>query len=143
MPREMRGSGGTEGGLGMFLFGIALCVAALYFFLDSVQVTTGGVGWVGGALRRSMGGGGSTTSMGLIFVPFFLGVVLLFYNSKMMVGWVLMIIGLAIIIVEILSRIVFRMNMKTTHLLLLFIMMAAGLGMILKSFKDTNRLIGD
>lgn len=130
----MRGSGGSDGGCFTFLLGLALCLGGAYLFLDSVHVRTGNMGVLAGLGNRH-GGLGMTTSMGLIFVPFFLGVIMMFYNSKMKSGWVLTGLGVVIIIVEIVSRIRFNMSMKTTHLLLLFLMMAGGLGLMLKSFR--------
>tara|TARA_B100000949_G_C14158509_1_gene397999 strand:- start:315 stop:773 length:459 start_codon:yes stop_codon:yes gene_type:complete len=138
--RQMaRGAGGSEGGCGMFSIGFLLCAGGIYLFLDSVRATTAGFGWLSGGLH---GGGrmGETTSMGLIFVPFFIGVIILFYNSKLKLGWGLMFFGLVIIMVEIVSRIRFYLNMKTTHLLLLFVMIAGGLGLILRSFRDKSLL---
>jgi uncharacterized protein len=37
----MRGSGGTEGGIGLFLIGMGLAVLGAYLFFDSVLVSTG------------------------------------------------------------------------------------------------------
>ncbi len=53
----MRGSGGTEGGIGMFFAGLALAGGALWFFFDSVLVTSGGVGWITGQLSALRGQG--------------------------------------------------------------------------------------
>jgi len=140
MPqRTFRGSGGSEGGCLMFVIGFALCVGGLWLFLDSVRVHTGGVGWLSGMLcGRGRGGMGMTTSMGVLFVPFIVGVMLLFYNSALKLGWGVMGTGVIIIVVEILSRIRFCMNMKTTHLLLLFVMMGGGIGLIIRSFRDKS-----
>jgi len=128
----MRGSGGTSGGVGTYLIGFLLAALAVYFFFDSVRVTTGGYGWVSGCFR----GSGHTTSMGIIFVPFFAGVVALFYNARWTWAWVLMWCGLGIIGIEIISRIQFFMNIKTTHFILMIIMLAAGVALMLKSYKS-------
>jgi hypothetical protein len=133
--REMKGSGGTEGGLGLFFFGLCLAIAAGYFFFDSVRVGTAGYGLISGLFRGGYGSGWGTTSMGLIFVPFFIGVGALFYNAKQKWAWFLTWAGLGILVVEILSRIRFFMQMKTTHLLILIIMFAAGTALMLRSYK--------
>lgn len=139
MPqRALKGAGGSEGGCLMFLFGLSLAVLGVWLFFDSVRAETGHVGWISGAFRRRGGGMGTTTSMGVIFVPFFIGVLLLFYNSDLKIGWGLTGIGVLILAIEILSRIRFRMSMKTTHLLLLFIMIAGGLGLIIRSLRDKS-----
>lgn len=135
--------GGTEGGDGWFLgaAGFLLAAAGLYFFFDSVYVHGGGAGLISGWIG---GGGGAmgpwhTTSMGVIFVPFFLGVTWLFYDASKKPAWVLMWAGLAMVVVEILSRIRFEFSMKTTHLLLILGMTAAGVGMMIRSYREDSR----
>lgn len=132
----MRGSGGTEGGAGQFFMGFGLAVLALYFLFDSVRASTEVYGMFSGMLRRGQGGMWDTASMGFLFVPFFLGVTALFYNAKMKWAWGLMWIGVAVIVIEILSRIRFRMDVKTSFLLGIIIMFAAGCGLMLRSYRD-------
>jgi NhaP-type Na+/H+ and K+/H+ antiporter len=62
--------------------------------------------------------------------------VLLFYDAKLKWGWALFYVGLALIMIEILSRIRFQMGMPVSNLLLMLGMIAAGIGMMLRSFKD-------
>lgn len=125
--------GGTEGGTAPFLAGLGLTLTAIgvYFLLDSVQVTSAGAGvisrWLIGAT-----GGWETTSRGVIFLPLMLGVVLLFYNAKLKIGWGLLWGGLGIIAIEILSRLAFYFSMKTSHLILILAVIAAGIGLMLK-----------
>jgi len=104
----MIGSGGTKGGLRKYTIGFGLAALATYLFLDSVKVSTMGHGVVSG-LNRGLGLGGfwETTSMAIIFVPFFIGVIALFYNAKWKWAWALIYLGLIILVIEILSRIRF------------------------------------
>jgi isoprenylcysteine carboxyl methyltransferase (ICMT) family protein YpbQ len=130
--------GGTEGGGGKFALGFLLSAVSLYFFFDSVQVSTAESGWISGAMRGGGGGYGmwNTTSMGIVFLPFFIGVVALFYNGKMQWAWYVTWIGLAIIVIEILSRLRFLMAMKTSHLLIMMVTFAAGAGLMLRSYGE-------
>ena len=132
----MRGSGGTEGGLGKFAIGFCLSALATYLFFDSVKVTTGGRGLVSGLFGYGHGGSWETTSMGIIFVPFFLGVVVLFYDARLWWGWVLTYVGIGVLAIEILSRIQFWFQMKSTHLLGMIVLFAAGVGLMLRSYRD-------
>ena len=132
----MRGSGGTEGGLGKFAIGFCLSALATYLFFDSVRVVTAGHGLISGLLGYGHGGYWQTTSMGIIFVPFFLGVIILFYDARLRWGWVLTCLGIAMLVIEILSRIQFFYQMKTTHLLGMIILFAAGVGLMLRSYRD-------
>lgn len=141
----MKGSGGTEGGFFLFGIGFLLSIAAAWFFLDSVHVATGhGVfsGFIRG--RQGVGTGrsfGQTTSMGIIFVPFLISVIALFYDASKKWAWWLLYLGVGIVVVEILSHLRFEMSMKTSHLMLMIVMFGAGVGMMLRSYRDTGATI--
>lgn len=132
----MRGSGGTPGGLSEFSIGFVLAGLAVYLFLDSVTVSTG-IGVFAGGINGMLGGMiGSTASSGLIFLPFFIGVTALFYNANQRWGWTTMYLGIAVIVVEILSQIRFLVQMKVSHLLGVIVLLAAGTGLMLRSYRD-------
>ena len=131
----MHEPGGTPGGLQKFGLGLVLSAVSLYFFFDSVHVDTRGVGWISGWMGGANAG---TTSMGIVFVPFFIGIVALFYDAKKRWGWAVTWVGLAILVVEILSRLQFLMNVKTSHLLIMIVTFAAGTGLMLRSYRDES-----
>lgn len=134
--------GGTEGGEAAFLGGAGLLLAgvALYFLFDSVQVVSGGGGWVSGMIFGAHHGGFiGTASHGIIFVPLLAGVIALFYDARPKWAWALMWIGLGIVVVEILSRLEFRFSMKTSHLLLMLVMLGAGIGLVLRSLREEKK----
>jgi len=134
----MRGSGGTNGGVREFFIGLVLAAIGAYLFFDSVRVQTDTHGAITGSIRQMMGGGHliETTSMGIIFVPFFAGVVALFTDSKRKWAWYLTYIGMAILVIEVLSRIRFFINTKLSHLLGMIVLFAAGAGLMLRSYAD-------
>lgn len=135
----VRGAGGTPGGTWLFFTGLVLAAAGLWFFLSNVHVLTNPFGVMSGLFSRGMFGGGQpAASTGIVFAPIFLGLVLLFYDARWRWGWALFYLGLAIIVIEILSRIQFHMDMRTSNLLLMMGMVAAGIGMMLRSFRDTS-----
>ncbi len=141
----MKGSGGTEGGFFLFGIGFAMSALAAWLLLDSVIAETGH-GVLSSLLRRrdGVGGGqrfGETTSMGIIFVPFLAGVVALFYDASKKWAWWLLYIGLGIVAVEILSHLRFRMSVKVSHLMMMLGMFAAGVGLMLRSYRDTGATI--
>lgn len=134
----VRGAGGTPGGTWLFFAGLVLAAAGLWFFLSSVHVMTEPCGMVSGFLGRGFGNAGPALSTGVVFVPIFAGLVLLFYDAGLKSGWALFYVGLAIIVIEILSRIRFQMGMQVSSLLLMLGMIAAGIGMMLRSFRDQS-----
>lgn len=135
----VRGAGGTPGGTWLFFGGLVLAAAGTWFFLSNVHVTTMPIGMVSGLFNRGMFGDGMPAmSTGVVFVPIFVGLVLLFYDASWKSGWALFYVGLALIVIEILSRIQFLMSMRTSSLLLMLGMVAAGIGMMLRSFRDAS-----
>ena len=130
--------GGSQGGDILFYFGLGLFLLGFgaYLFLDSVKVVAGNYGVFSGMMRSR--GFGGTSSTGLIFTPFFLGIVILFYDAKKKWAWIIAGLGIALVMIEILSRLQFYLNMKVSHLMLLLLMMASGTGLILRSFTLTK-----
>lgn len=113
--------------------GLVLMALGMYLFFDSVRVQAGQFGWVSGMIGRGRQGM-ETTSMGIVFLPFLIGVGVLFFDAAKKWAWWLTGLGLVVIAIEILSRIRFVLDMKTTHLLMILCMVAAGAGMALRAF---------
>jgi hypothetical protein len=122
----------------MFTIGVFLSGLATYLFLNSVYASTVAGGVLSGAIG-ARGGIWETTSMGILFVPFFLGVIALFYDSRMRWAWWLTYLGIGILVIEIFSRIRFRLEMKMTSLLLVIVLFSAGVGLILRSYRDNGK----
>jgi hypothetical protein len=135
----MKGSGGTYGGFTQFTIGFFLAALATFLFLNSVYLTTLHVGIMGRAIGGGHGGWGETTSMGILFVPFFISLIALFYDARLKWAWWLLYIGLGILVIEILSRVRFRLEMKVTSLLLMIVLFSAGVGLILRSYRDKDQ----
>src|SRR5688572_9308781 len=98
----MKGPGGTEGGVGKFVIGFGLAAVAVYLLLDSVHVQSG-YGWVSGLLlggAQGQPGVWQTTSTAIVFVPFVIGILALFYDAKQRWAWYLTLGGLAVVVVE-------------------------------------------
>lgn len=134
----MKGSGGTPGGVGLYMAGFAMAIGAMWFFFDSVQVHGAESGWISGWMGHRGGWMGNTTSMGILFVPFLISVIALFYDSRQNWAWLMFWLGLGIIAVEILSRLRFFFQMKSSTLLLMIGLFGAGVGMMLKSYRAVS-----
>ena len=88
----MRGAGGTPGGLGAFLAGLAMVVAGGYLLLTRVTVTSG--------LWQLWG----YNAFGLSLVPLLIGIGLLFFDGRSLAGWLLTAAGALIILVGIIAN---------------------------------------
>lgn len=132
--------GGSEGGEIKFLVGLLMSVAGLWFFFDSVNVTSGHPGLISGALRGNRGGGlWQTTSMGIVLVPLFVGIVALFFDARRTWAWVLTLIGIAILVVEIVSRFRPEVRMKVSHGILMLVLIAGGIGLMLRAYVEIRK----
>lgn len=123
----MRGAGGTEGGIGLFLIGFCCAVAGGWLLMN--QVTVSGLYW-------SFYG---FNSFGLSLIPFMLGTGLLFFNGKSVPGWLLLIAGLVIILAGVLMNM--RIYFQPTSLfntLMMLGLLAAGLGLIARSLRAAD-----
>ncbi len=134
--------GGTDGGALKFLFGLALSIVGVYLLIDSVRIETGHAGMISGRMGGA-GGMNGTASMGVLFVPLFVGVTALFFNARMTWAWVVTWMGLAIIIIDVVSRIRPVMSMKLSYLVIMLVMIAGGLGLMLKAFSENAALSKD
>jgi uncharacterized protein len=122
---RFKNPGGTRGGLGTFLLGLALAIAGAYLITAQVQVTSGYWQWWGG------------NTFGLTLIPLIIGIALLFFNSKSIAGWLLTGAGAIIIFVGIIAnlQIYFRQT-SLFNTILMLVLFAAGLGLIARSFKS-------
>ena len=120
--------GGTSGGTGQFLVGLAMLIAGGYLFLNNVVVNS--YGW-GGLFSFGRG------SFGLSLIPLFAGVAMLFFNGESKLGWLLTAGGLIIIVVGVIARLdVHWRSLSLFDTLLIFVLMAGGIGLVARSLKE-------
>ena len=125
---QLRGAGGTSGGLGQFFGGLVMTAVGAYLLLN--QVTVGGTFWDFFGFN----------AFGLSLLPLCVGVGFLFFDGKSVAGWVLSTIGAGIIVAGILMsmHIYFRPT-SLYNTLVMLVLMAGGLGLIARSLKDSGR----
>jgi uncharacterized protein len=116
--------GGTPGGIGEFLLGLALAVAGGFLLMNQVTVSTGGWhlwGW---------------NSFGLSLIPFILGVGLLFWNGRSVIGWLLLGAGLIIVFAGVLANLeVYFRPTSLFNTLLMLVLLAGGVGLLARSLR--------
>jgi hypothetical protein len=120
--RRINNVGGTAGGLGSFVLGAIMTAAGGYLLLNQVTVTTGFWTFFG------------YNAFGLSLVPLLFGILLLFYNGRGILGWLLVVGGLAIIAAGILTNLtIFFRPTSLFNTLIMLIMFVGGLGLIGRS----------
>jgi uncharacterized protein len=122
--RRVRGAGGTPGGVGEFLLGLALAVGGGYWLMQQVTVTSG---------YWTLWG---YNTFGLSLIPLILGVGLLFYNGRSIAGWLLTFVGVVIIFVGILTHLqIYFQPTSLFNTILMLVLLAGGLGLVARSLR--------
>jgi hypothetical protein len=125
MEADVRGAGGTPGGLWEFLLGTGMAVAGGYLLLNQVTVTSGFWSWWGGH------------TFGLTLVPFIFGVGLLFFDGRSKPGWLLMFAGLVIIFSGIIANLQIYFRQTTLfETLVMLVLLAGGIGLVARSLRS-------
>jgi len=107
----------------MFLVGLAMLVAGLFWLTSMVQVT---IGW-GAGLRI----GGATIPSGITLVPLIAGILWVFFNPRAVGAKILLIIGVIILIASILMTVRFQMpRVSLFEFILVFVGIAGGAGLV-------------
>lgn len=130
----MRGAGGTEGGTGQFLVGVAMFVGGMYLLLNSIAVQSS-FGW--GARLFGIGGAGVTG--GMLLIPFMFGVGLVFYNGRSVLGWLLAGGAAIALVFGVLASLAFSLRgMSAFELLAILVLAVGGIGLLLRSLRPAR-----
>ena len=122
--RQRQGAGGTPGGVGTFLLGLAMAVAGAYLITDQVMVTSGY--WRFGGYN----------AFGLSLLPLLLGIGLLFFNGRSLPGWFLTGGGAVIIFVGILTHLeIYFRPTSLFNTILMLVLLVGGLGLVARSLR--------
>ena len=128
MAEDLRGAGGTPGGVGQFFAGLIMTGVGAYLLLSQVVVTSSFWNLFG------------FNAFGLTMLPLLVGVGFLFFSGKSTVGWVLTVLGAAIIVAEILMNMqIFFKPTSLYNTLIMLVLVAGGLGLIARSLKAAER----
>jgi len=121
---ELRGAGGTEGGLGTFVIGAIMAGGAACLLTNQVTVTSGFWHWRG------------YNSFGLSLLPFIIGIAFLFFDGRSIVGWVLTVAGAVIIFVGILTNLdVYFRPTSLFNTILMLVLLFGGVGLVARSLR--------
>jgi hypothetical protein len=115
----MRDVGGTPGGLGSFFIGLILACIGGYLLTNQVMVTSGYWTFYG------------ANSFGITLVPMLVGVSMLFWNGRSVVGWLLTIAGGLFILAGIIANLhIYFAPTSLFNTLVMLIMLVGGLALI-------------
>jgi hypothetical protein len=124
--KRFEGPGGTPGGLGEVLAGLAMIAVGLYIVFSHVTVHT--------SFWRFFGSPGQ--SFGLTLLPLLLGIGALFYNGRSVLGWFLLLGGVLLILVGILMNLdVYFQPTSLWNTILMFGLIVGGVGVFARGLR--------
>jgi hypothetical protein len=128
--RKFEGPGGTPGGMGEVLIGLLMAGIGVYMVFDRVTVHT--------SFWRFYGSPG--TSFGLTMLPLLIGIGVLFWNGRSVIGWLLTAAGVVLILIGVLMNL--DIYFRPTSLwatIVMFGLIAGGLGVFAKGLRPHAR----
>jgi hypothetical protein len=120
--RRIRGAGGTPGGIGEFFLGLVMVVIGGYLITNRIVVVSNYWSW------------GGYSMFGLSLLPLIIGIGILFFNGKSIVGWILLFLGVVIIFAGVLMNL--HIYFQATSLfgtIVMIVLLAGGIGLIFRA----------
>ena len=117
--------GGTPGGIGHFLLGLAMACIGGYLLCNQVMVIGSYWNWYG------------TNTFGITLLPMLFGVGILFFNGRSMAGWLLTFAGALFILAGVIANMHIYFQPATLfHTLVMLVLLVGGLGLIARSMRS-------
>ena len=124
--RKFEGPGGTPGGLGEALGGLAMIIAGVYIVFSHVTVHT--------SFWRFFGSPGQ--SFGLTLLPLLIGIGALFFNGSSVIGWTLLVGGVLLILTGILMNLdIYFQPTSLWTTIFMFGLIGGGIGLFAKGLR--------
>jgi len=128
--RDQEDFGSAARSLIYFIVGMALIAVGLFMIFQNTKITTN---------FSLISIFGYTPPTGVIILPLLIGVAMLFFNSRSILGWIITIFGIVSIVLGLIMSL--RMSFGTITLyegLIMFGMPFAGAGLVLKSLAGNR-----
>lgn len=122
--RRFSDVGGTPGGLGDFLLGLAMACVGGYLLCNQVTVASSYWSFYG------------TGTFGITLLPMMIGIGLLFWKGRSVAGWLLTVAGALFIFAGVIANL--RIYFRPTSLfntLVMLVLLAGGLGLIARAMR--------
>jgi hypothetical protein len=133
---DIKGAGGTRGGIGSFFIGFIMMCAGVYMLLQSI-IVTGPFGFGYGLYSFAAFGNPFSITSGMIIFPFILGIGMIFFNGRFFLGWLIAVGSLGALIAGVIMNTHFTMKTMTLFdLLTILILTFGGLGLFLRSLQN-------
>jgi hypothetical protein len=120
--RRLSDVGGTPGGLGHFVMGLVMTCLGGYLLMNQVVVASAYWSFYG------------PSTFGITLIPLLLGIFVLFWNGRSVLGWLLTAAGAIFIFAGILANLHIYFQPATLfHTLIMLTLLIGGLGLIARA----------
>ncbi len=119
-----RGAGGTPGGLLEFAVGAVMIAIGSYLFMQHLMVSS--------SIRVLWGTGGSGIALLILLV----GIAILFFSGRAVIGWIMVAIGALMIAISVISNlVVYFMPTSLLQTVLMLGLVFGGLGLVARGLR--------
>ena len=116
---DLKRPGGTEGGVIEFILGLAMTISGAYMLISRVVVASSFWNW------------GGYNTFGLSLIPLAIGIACVFFNSRSIIGWILVFASIVIIASGILMNLqIYFQPTSLFNTVIMLILFAGGIGLI-------------
>lgn len=116
--------GGTPGGLGSFLLGFAMSCVGGYLLSNQVMVGSGYWNFYG------------TNTFGITLLPMLIGIGMLFFSGRSVIGWLLTGAGALFIFAGVIANLhIYFQPASLFNTMVMLILLAGGLGLIARALR--------
>src|ERR1035437_4540982 len=128
---KMSDVGGTPGGLGSFLMGFAMTCVGGYLLSNQVMVGSGYWNFYG------------TNTFGITLLPMLIGIGMLFFSGRSMIGWLLTTGGALFILAGVLANLhIYFQPTSLFNTMVMLILLAGCLGLIARALRLRRGSLG-
>ena len=122
--RSLSDVGGTPGGLGSFLIGLVMACVGGYLLSNQVMVA--------GSYWNFYG----TNTFGITLLPMLIGVAMLFWNGRSVLGWLLTIAGGVFILAGVIANLhIYFAPTSLFNTVVMLVLLVGGLALIGKALR--------
>lgn len=120
----MSNVGGTPGGLGHFLIGLAMACVGGYLLTNQVMVV--------GSYWNFYG----TNSFGITLLPMLIGIGMLFWNGRSILGWLLTAAGALFIVAGVIANLhIYFQPTSLFNTVLMLVLLVGGIGLVARALR--------
>jgi hypothetical protein len=128
----MSNVGGTPGGLGHFLIGLAMACVGGYLLTNQVMVV--------GSYWNFYG----TNSFGITLIPMLIGAGMLFANGRSIIGWLLTVAGALFILAGVIANLhIYFQPTSLFNTIVMLVLLMGGLGLIARALRPYGAPAGE